>query len=61
MKQKNNCPYLNDCEEARRQVCYSRLYEGCSFYEARNKKSEGLTKRLSEKLGNPRDKNSLQL
>jgi hypothetical protein len=60
MKQEDNCPYLNDCGEARRQICYSRLYEGCSFYEARNQK-EDLTKRLSKRLGNPRDENSMQL
>lgn len=60
MENKEDCPYVNDCGEARRQICYSRLYEGCSFYEAKNRK-EGLTKRVSERLGNPRDKNSMQL
>ena len=64
------CPHINMCAEARRQLCYSRLYKGCSFYEANvtlinmrkeKEKDKGLTKRVQEKLGNPNDENWGQL
>jgi len=52
------CPHINICQEARREICYSKNgeYKACTFYETNNtiakirqERVKGLAKKLREK------------